>query len=268
MNFLSIVGLASLFGIVSAAVFVTVSVLFLVAVRIKNNSILDIYWGLGFVLCVVIAVFLTGNLTPPSLTVTLFVTIWGSRLAYHIFLRNRGRYEDTRYAAFREKWKNNFLLKSYVNLFLLQGFLLLIISLTPIAVIFYRKESFELIDKVGIFFWLIGFYFETVGDWQLSQFKKNPANKGKVMTQGLWQYTRHPNYFGESMMWWAIWLFSLSTPVGLITIISPILITVMLLKVSGVTMLEDHYKGNSDYDKYKKRTNAFIPWFPQSNSML
>ncbi len=248
-------------SIISIVIFSSISGVFFLAQIIKNNSILDVFWGLGFVIAVDVALALTYNFSLPSLLVSFFVSIWGLRLAYHIFRRNKGKPEDKRYSQFRQAWKGNFLLKSYLQLFVLQGALLQIIAFSAIGVIVFRTDGLRVIEVLGAIVWGIGFFFEVVGDWQLSNFKNNPRNKGKVMTHGLWSLTRHPNYFGEATMWWGIWLFSLSTPVGLIAIVSPILITFMLMKVSGVTMLEQHYQGNDAYEQYKRNTPAFFPTF-------
>jgi steroid 5-alpha reductase family enzyme len=118
------------------------------------------------------------------------------------------------------------------------------------------------LDAAGALLWVIGFLFEAVGDYQLARFKANPENKGKIMQSGLWKYTRHPNYFGESVMWWGIWIIALNVDYGWTAVVSPVVITLLLLKVSGVSLLEKHYSDNPKYRDYARRTNAFIPWFP------
>ena len=147
---------------------------------------------------------------------------------------------------------------------MLQGFLLLIIAY-PVILINHSKETgIGFLDILGLIIWLKGFFFETVGDYQLSKFKRKTKNKGKITTQGLWKYTRHPNYFGETAMWWGIFLITLSVKNGWTTIVSPLVISFLLLKVSGVSMLEKKYLGNKEFEEYAKRTSAFFPWFSKT----
>jgi steroid 5-alpha reductase family enzyme len=240
---------------------------FVVALVRKDNSVADIAWGLGFVLVAVAAFFRRGSLFLPLL-VTALVLVWGIRLAVHILTRNRKRGEDPRYAEWRRKWGRSFLWRSYLQVFLLQGFFLLIISSPVILVNTYRWDrppggaahGFWL---AGALLWCLGFFFEAVGDAQLARFKRDPANRGRIMTRGLWRTTRHPNYFGESLMWWGIFLVALEIPGGWMTVASPVLSTFLLVKVSGVPLLEKRYAGNPEFEAYARRTSAFVPWFPK-----
>ncbi|MCF7865451.1 MAG: DUF1295 domain-containing protein [Candidatus Pacebacteria bacterium] len=248
-----------------------------------RNDIVDIVWGIGFV---VIAWFnfymygfraeqfpgVYGPFRMHVFLVALVVTIWGVRLATHIALRNKGKGEDFRYKNWRDTWGKWFVLRSYIQIFMLQGFLMLLISLPLIAVSIFGINSISWITILGFLAWLKGFTFESVGDYQLSKFIKNPENKGKIMTKGLWSFTRHPNYFGEVTQWWGIYIMALpitltivqaSSYVWLIALLSPITITFLILKVSGIPMLEKKYEGNPEFEEYKKRTSAFIPWFPR-----
>jgi steroid 5-alpha reductase family enzyme len=144
---------------------------------------------------------------------------------------------------------------------MLQGLLLLIIAY-PVMLINHSKEAgIVFLDILGLIIWLEGFFFEAVGDYQLLKFKRKAENKGKIMTQGVWRYTRHPNYYGETAMWWGIFLIALSVRNGWTAFVSPLLITFLLLKVSGITMLEKKYVGNKEFEEYAKRTRAFFPWF-------
>ena len=254
----------SSFFLSSLVVFTAVTALFFIALKKKDNSVLDVFWGLGFILVGVTSIIFSQNISRIGIIVFSMVTLWGSRLAYHIYKRNHGKGEDKRYQTFRKIWGTSFVLKSYLNLFLLQGLLLLIISISMINVIVFRNNDLTLLDTIGILIWIIGFLFEVIGDWQLRRFKNNLSNKGKILTEGLWRYTRHPNYFGEATMWWGIWLLGISTPIGIVTVISPILITILLVRISGVTMLEKHYEGDSAYEKYKQRTSSFFPWLPKN----
>jgi len=178
-------------------------------------------------------------------------------------LRKRKRGEDFRYAKWRAHWGRWFIVRSYLQVFLLQGLILLVISYSVMVVNHSTDSGWTPWDVIGLCLWLIGFFFEAVGDDQLIRFKRDAANKGKIMTTGLWKTTRHPNYFGESAMWWGIFLIALSVKNGWTAVVSPVVITVMLLKVSGVPMLEKKYAGNREFEEYARKTNAFFPWFPR-----
>jgi steroid 5-alpha reductase family enzyme len=234
---------------------------FALALARKDNSIADIAWGLGFVLVAVFTFFRRGSLFLPLLVTALVVT-WGARLALHILARNKKRGEDPRYAAWRAKWGRSFLWRSYLQVFLLQGFFLLVIASPVILVNVDRSYPYaSRFWPAGLLVWVLGFLFEAVGDAQLARFRRDPANKGRIMDRGLWKYTRHPNYFGESLMWVGIWLIALEVPYGWTTVVSPVLITFLLVKVSGIPLLEKRYAGNADFQAYARRTSAFIPWF-------
>jgi steroid 5-alpha reductase family enzyme len=215
------------------------------------------------VLVAVFTFFRRGSLFLPLL-VTALVVAWGARLALHILARNRKRGEDPRYAAWRAAWGRSFVWRSYLQIFLLQGFFLLVIASPVILVNVDRNYPYtERFWLAGLLVWILGFLFEAVGDAQLARFRRDPANKGHIMDRGLWKYTRHPNYFGESMMWFGIWLIALEAPYGWTTVVSPVLITFLLVKVSGIPLLEKRYAGNAAFQAYARRTSAFIPWFPK-----
>jgi steroid 5-alpha reductase family enzyme len=242
-------------------VFLYMSFIFILAWIKKDNSIVDIAWGIGFILVAILTFFLETEFVTRHVLVTVLIFIWGTRLATHIALRNRGRGEDFRYAQWRKEWGKWFFIRSFFQIFMLQGFLLLIIAY-PVMLINHSKETgIVFLDILGLVIWLEGFFFEAVGDYQLLRFKRKAENKGKIMTQGLWRYTRHPNYFGETAMWWGIFLIALSVRSGWTAIVSPLLITFLLLKVSGIKMLEKKYVDNKEFEEYAKRTSAFFPWF-------
>lgn len=255
--------MAQYFLYVGAAVFLYMVLMFLIALVKKDNSIVDIAWGGGFIVVSILTFFLDGEITLRSLIVTCLVVVWGSRLAVYIYIRHRGKGEDFRYARWRNEWGKWFILRSFFQIFLLQGLLLMIISYSVILVNNSSKEGLGILDYIGVLVWLIGFFFEAVGDYQLSRFKRKPENKGKIMTEGLWRFTRHPNYFGEAVMWWGIFLITLSIRYGWTAVISPLVITFLLLRVSGVILLEKKYKDNEEYAAYVRRTNAFIPGPPK-----
>lgn len=223
----------------------------------QRNDVADVAWGLGFVLVAWLTMWL-GNIGGVGQWVaSLMVTIWGVRLASHIYRRNRGKKEDFRYEQWRKEWGSLFVLRSFLQVYLLQGVLLFVIAL-GIMTINLQKTSFGIELLVGMVVWLVGFYFESVGDAQLAAFVHNKKNKGKIMQTGLWRYTRHPNYFGEVTMWWGIWIISVGSG-SWWTILSPLTITFLILFVSGVPLLEKKYQGRKDWEEYKKKTSVFLP---------
>jgi steroid 5-alpha reductase family enzyme len=234
---------------------------FLIALWRKRNDVADVAWGLSFAL--VGWVTLLRNHTSTSTVqwlVTILVTIWAIRLSAHIYLRNRGKTEDKRYAAWRADWGKWFLPRSYLQVFLLQGALLLLISMPVIFINSLPTPSISPVWLVaGSLIWLLGFYFESVGDWQLTQFLKNPASRGKLMTSGLWAYTRHPNYFGEVTQWWGLWIIACGATSGWMTILGPITITFLILKISGIPMLERSMQKHPDWQTYATATPKFFP---------
>lgn len=246
-----------------ATIFVYMTIWYFIALVLKRNDIADIAWGLGFiVVCTVL--YILGNGGSVFLVIFLLTFIWGLRLIIHIFFRNKGKAEDFRYKKWREDWGKWFYIRTYLQVFILQGFFMFLISLSAIVAASRLNTSFSLISYMGVLIWVIGFIFESVGDFQLTKFISLPENKGKIMTQGLWRYTRHPNYFGEVTQWWGIFFIVVTSPWGIVAIISPLTITFLLLKVSGIPLLEKKYENNKEFQEYKKVTNAFIPWFPKT----
>lgn len=239
--------------------FVYMSLWFVVSLIKKRNDVADVAWGLGFVLLAWVSFFLSDDSGVRGLLVNILVSIWGLRLALHIHSRNKGKTEDYRYLAWRNEWGKWFYPRSYVQVYLLQGFLLFMIVLPVLVINKSLVSSLGWFDLLGVVVWLFGFYFEVVGDAQLAQFIKNPANKGKLMQSGLWAYTRHPNYFGEVLLWWGIWLIALSVPSGIFAIIGPLTITFLIFRVSGIPMLEKKMEENPEFLEYKRKTSMFIP---------
>jgi steroid 5-alpha reductase family enzyme len=253
----------SIVGAAAVAVFVFMSAVFLIALLIRDNSIVDVAWGLGFILIALTTFFLRPGFEARHVVVSGLVVVWGLRLAVHIFLRNRGRGEDFRYAKWRRDWGRWVIPRSYFQIFMLQGILMLIIASPVVLVNHSGREGLTVLDGLGVVLWLTGFLFEVVGDYQLKRFKQSPESRGRIMTSGLWRYTRHPNYFGEAALWWGIFLVALSVRGGWVAIFSPLTISFLLLKVSGVTMLEKKYKGSEEFAAYARRTSAFFPWLPK-----
>jgi len=241
--------------------------LWLVSLLLKNSSIVDIFWGTGFVILAWVYFVLTpdGFMTR-KLILVILVSIWGLRLSLYILWRNLGKPEDFRYQKWREESSSRWWWKSYFQVFMLQGLLLWIIS-TPLlaAQIHPAPERLTVLDIFGVVLWAFGFYFETTGDLQLARFKANPVNRGKVLEHGVWRYTRHPNYFGDAAQWWGYFLIATANG-GWWTIFSPILMTTLLMRVSGVTLLERTLEIRPGYKEYIEKTSAFIPWFPRRKS--
>jgi steroid 5-alpha reductase family enzyme len=253
------------YGIVALVILGYMAILWIVSLILQNSSIVDIFWGAGFVM----ANWVYFALTPEGFAtrkwlIGVLVTIWGLRLSLYILWRNWGKGEDFRYRKWREEAGGNWWWRSFFKVFLLQGVLMWIISAPLLAAqIGATPARLAILDFVAVAMWAIGFFFEAVGDLQMARFKGNPANKGKVMNTGLWRYTRHPNYFGEATMWWAYYLVALAAG-GWFTIFSPILMTTLLLRVSGVALLEKSLKETKPkYKEYVETTSAFIPWFPR-----
>jgi steroid 5-alpha reductase family enzyme len=231
----------------------------------KNASIVDIVWGLGFVLIAWLTFFQAEGNLERQVLLTGLTTIWGLRLSFHIFKRNWGQGKDRRYQAWREKRGKSFWWVSLFLIFWPQAVLMWIISLSvQVGQLSPGPPGLVGLDVLGTLVWTVGFAFEAVADRQLARFQADPENQGKVMNQGLWAYSRHPNYFGETLIWWGLWLIACATPGGVWTIASPLTITYLLLQVSGVTLLEkDIADRRPEYREYQESVSAFIPWFPK-----
>jgi steroid 5-alpha reductase family enzyme len=251
--------------VLSLIIIVLMVLLWLVSLWLKNSSIVDIFWGTGFVISAWVAFLLTpeGFITR-KLLLCVLVSLWGLRLSLHLLFRNWGKAEDFRYQAWRREAGASWWWKSFFKVFLLQGLLLWVIAAPLLAAQISPQPSYlTWLDILAIPVWLVGFTFETLGDWQLSRFKADPANKGGLLNTGVWRYTRHPNYFGDATQWWAFYLLALSAG-GWWTIISPLIMTGLLLRVSGVTMLEKTLKDTKPgYQEYIETTSEFIPWIPR-----
>lgn len=257
--------MTEIFGATAAMLSVCMFGLWLASVFLRNASIVDVFWGIGFAL-VAASGFFWGHASTAarSLLISAMVVLWGLRLGGHLFLRNAGHGEDPRYAAMRRHWGVRFWWVSFFTVFALQGAILWFVSLPVQVVQAAPGGPFGGLDVLGIAIWFIGLVFETVGDRQLARFKSDPANAGAVMDRGLWRYTRHPNYFGDFCVWWGVFLVALSAPKGLYTIASPALMAYLLMRVSGVPLLE---RGMSErrpgYADYIRRTSAFFPRPPR-----
>lgn len=249
--------------VTAAVIFIYYTVGFVIAVLKKRNDIADVAWGLGFIIASMCPVWLYGIHSIRSIAVITLVCLWGGRLSWHIYLRNRGKAEDYRYQAWRESWGNYFYLRTYLQVFLLQGFFLLIIVMPVLFITTYQEMGITIFDFLGLALWIFGFVCEAVADYQLALFLKNEKNKGLILTHGLWRYSRHPNYFGEITQWWGIFLMALSIDGGIFTILGPLTITFLIVKVSGIPLLEAKMAQNPAFAAYKKKTSMLILWQPK-----
>jgi steroid 5-alpha reductase family enzyme len=251
--------LVGLGGILTALTLVWV-----ISVRVHDASIADVCWGLGFALLAWLYCALSPTLTSRSWLVAALTALWGLRLSAHIFHRSRGRGEDPRYQAMRASRGPAFWWSSLFTVFWLQGAMLWFVALPLlVAVRAPQPATLTVLDGLGLLLFAVGFGFEVVGDYQLERFRAEPANRGNVLDRGLWRYTRHPNYFGDATLWWGLYAIAAATPGGWLTGLSPSLMTLLLMRVSGVALLEDGLKASKPgYAAYIARTPAFFPWFP------
>ena len=241
------------------------SLLWIISIIIKNVSIVDLFWGFGFVIANVFYFISTEGVGPRKLIVLILVTVWGLRLSGYLSWRNIGKGEDFRYRQFRSRYgEDRYWWISFFQTFLLQGLLMWLISAPLLGANFSGPgKSLGILDFAGIFLWVTGFIFETFGDCQLARFKAVPSNKGKVLSSGLWRFTRHPNYFGDSAVWWGYGLICISAG-SFLPALGSILMTALIIKVSGVTLLEKNLADKKPgYRKYIENTSAFFPWFPK-----
>ena len=246
-------------------ILVLVTLLWIWSIFIKNVSIVDIFWGVGFVVVNAFYVFMSGELNPRKILILALVSIWGLRLGIYLAIRNIGKGEDFRYQEFRRNYgPKRYWWFSYFQTFLLQGVLIMIVSLPLLGVnLSSSSGDLKVLDYIGIAVWLIGFTFEAGGDYQLMRFKRDVRNKGKVLNTGFWKYTRHPNYFGDALIWWSYALFSIASG-GYWHFIGALVMIYLIINISGVAMLEKSLKKTKPgYKEYVESTNAFIPWFPK-----
>jgi steroid 5-alpha reductase family enzyme len=247
-----------------AVIMSMMTILWITSILIKNVSIVDLFWGLGFVLAGWVYFLNTDGFGVRKIIIMTLLTIWGLRLSIYLAWRNHGKGEDFRYRKFRKDYgENRYWWISFFQTFLLQGTLMWLISAPILGAQFYPGKEIGILDFAGIVFWIIGFVFEAGGDIQLARFKANPANKGKVLNTGFWHYTRHPNYFGDAAAWFGYGLICLAAG-SYWPILGSVLMTALIIKVSGVALLEKTLNDTKPgYKEYVEKTSAFIPWFPK-----
>ena len=237
----------------------------ILSVHQRNVTIVDSLWGLGFVLIAWLTWFQVDGFGGRKFLLAGLTTIWGVRLSIYLTVRNHGKGEDPRYAKWRLTSGDNFWFTSLFKVFLLQALFLWVIALAIQAgQASAAPAHLTLTDGVGAIVWTIGFLFEAIGDAQLAKFKSNPDNRGKVMDNGLWRYTRHPNYFGECLIWWGLFIIAISDTQLWWTVVSPGVITTVLLKMTGIPLTEKlSIEKRAGYQHYSSTTPAFFPWFPK-----
>jgi len=250
------------------AVMACMLLLWAISVPLRNASIVDIFWGPGFALIALVTLFVADGYAPRQWLLVGMTVAWGLRLGAYLASRNIGHGEDARYARWRQRIVGaggNFTWHSLIWVFGLQGLVMLLVSL-PVQFGQLAAEPARLgwSAWAGASLWAAGFLFEAVGDWQLARFKSDPANRTRVLESGLWRYTRHPNYFGNALLWWGIWLAACDAPTVAWTAIGPAVMTFFLLRISGVTLLEKSLtRSRRGYADYMRRTSTFLPRSPK-----
>lgn len=238
--------------------------LWIVSLIKKDASIVDIFWGLGFVMVGWASWKFSDAQSQRGTVLAVLTTVWGVRLGGYLWWRNHGKGEDFRYRAMRKHYGQKFALRSLFIVFGVQGILMWVVSLPVQIGQMTDNAKIGVVGSIGIFLWALGFLFESIGDIQLARFKANPVNSGQVMDKGLWRYTRHPNYFGDCCAWWGIALIAAESRVGLFGIVGALVMNILLLKYSGVPILEKSiHKRRPGYEEYQRRTSSFIPKPPK-----
>ena len=251
---------STLLAATAALIAAAMLALWALSLALRDVSIVDVFWGLGFVLVAHYARATTAGCTPRATLVTALVTVWGARLAVYLLWRNWGAGEDYRYAAMRRRWGDRFAIASLAVVFGLQAVLMWIVSL-PVHLAIASPAP----TALGTLLVVTGLAFESIGDLQLARFKRDPANRGRVMDGGLWRYTRHPNYFGDTLVWWGLFAFALTDPAHAWTVVGPLVMTYLLTRLSGVPLLERKLtRTRPAYADYVARTSGFVPWPPRS----
>jgi steroid 5-alpha reductase family enzyme len=248
------------------AVVLVLAVTFAVALRVGRHAVVDVAWGLGFVAVAATAFTVSaGEGDTARRTTTLVLTsVWGLRLATHILLRSRDRGEDPRYEELLGRAPGDPRVYALTRIYLTQGAVMWLVSL-PVQVAMFQTPSLGLLAYVGVAVWSVGLFFETLGDWQLTRFRNDPSTAGKVLDTGLWRYTRHPNYFGDACAWWGISLVAFEVWPGILTVVSPLVMTWLLARGTGKPLLErDIEQRRPGYADYVRRTSGFVPLPPRA----
>jgi steroid 5-alpha reductase family enzyme len=250
------------------AVVVVLGSTFLLALRLGRHAVVDVVWGLGFAVIAVAAFVFSGGAGDGvvSWLASVLTAVWGLRLAGHIALRSRGHGEDPRYVALLRRAPGNPQLFALQRIYLTQGVVMWFVSL-PVQVAMFTQGRANVVTWLGVAVWVVGFVFETVGDLQLTRFRNDPSKEGEVLDTGLWRYTRHPNYFGDACVWWGLSLVAFGSWPGVLTILSPLVMTWLLAKGTGKPLLEkDMASRRPGYADYVRRTSGFVPLPPRKRT--
>lgn len=248
----------------AGALLVLMGVTFVVALIVGKHRVVDAAWGIGLALAALVSLLASAGDGQPARRDTLLAAsaIWGMRLAAYVSWRNRGQGEDPRYRDLLSRAKGNRNLYALRNIYLLQA-LILWLACIPVQAGMLESGPAGPVTVIGAVVWLAGFFFESVGDWQLARFKADPAHQGMIMDRGLWRYTRHPNYFGDACMWWGLFLISLGSWAGVATVFAPLMMTYLLTRGTGQHLTERRMADRPQYADYVARTSGFIPLPPR-----
>lgn len=253
-------------ALLAAAIAIVVLMIgtWLVSLAIRNASIVDIVWGLGFVVVAWVVRAQGDTNTARQWLLVALTSVWGLRLTIHLYWRNHGEPEDYRYRAMRRRHGARFPIVSLATVFAFQGLMMWVVSLPVQLGQVSNTPDLGVLAIIGVAIWVVGIFFETVGDLQLSRFRADPANEGTVMDHGLWRYTRHPNYFGDACVWWGLGLIAAETGLGAWGLIGSAVMTILLVRVSGAALLERSLrKRKPGYEAYIARTSSFVPRPPR-----
>jgi len=247
----------SYMSVLIISLFLYMNAWFMLSLYLKRNDVADIAWGIGFIFLSLLSLAQT-TVSIRGLVLCILVSIWGIRLTGHILLRNRNKSEDFRYKNWRTDWGKWVFIRSYIQVYLLQGAFMFIIALPILLSNISAQTALSFVNIIGIVVWGIGFFFESTADNQLKVFRQNVKNKGKILQTGLWKYSRHPNYFGEVTQWWGIWLVSLNGQYLVLSLLGPLTITFLILFVSGVPLLEKNIQNAQIFRSIKQKRVYFF----------
>lgn len=247
---------------IGGAVFIYSCAGYSLALEYGRADVADVAWGPGILLAAALSFWLGGAHAARGLLVTALTAVWAARLSAHIHARNHGKPEDYRYRKWREEWGSSYKLRAFLQVFMLQGALMLVVALPVVVTNLSRDRAWGVFDLLGALVWMAGFAIESVADAQLARFAAEPANKGRLIQTGLWSWSRHPNYFGEVLLWWGLALVALPLDHGTLGLLGAGTITFFILKISGIPMLEERMRLKPGFDDYARRTSAFFPLPP------
>eukprot|EP00347_Sterkiella_histriomuscorum_P017430 403349400 len=251
------------YGAMITNTFILNTAVYVLAQFLKDNGIVEIAFGPIFVLGLIAQLQIVQNFHERSILVFILLIAWATRLSINNYQRRNG--ENWKYAEMREKWMKAgrcfYYMKAFMLIYIPYSIWEVLLNFSALFVTIYTRSGINYFDVIGFAIWGIGFIIELVADNQLMNFRKNVSNKGKLLTTGLWRYSRHPNYFGEILMWWGIYIIACQVYLGFITVFSPVLMTIRLRFMTGVPIVEQRLGDRIDFIEYKKQTNCLVPWF-------